>query len=48
MKMTQPKMAFFCNLSLKIRLLIVLENDRKVSFNIASEASYIFILSGQK
>ena len=24
------------------------ENDIKVSFNIASEASYIFILSGQK
>ena len=24
------------------------ENNRKVSFNIASEASYIYILSGQK
>ena len=26
----------------------VFENHRKVSFNIASEASYVFILSGQK
>ena len=26
----------------------VFENHRKVSFNIASEASYVYILSGQK
>ena len=26
----------------------VFENYRKVSFNIASEASYVYILSGQK
>ena len=28
--------------------LIVFENRKKVSFNIASEASYVYILSGQK
>ena len=28
--------------------LTVFENHRKVSFNIASEASYVYILSGQK
>ena len=26
----------------------VYENHKKVSFNIASEASYVYILSGQK
>ena len=26
----------------------MIENHRKVSFNIASEASYVYILSGQK
>ena len=27
---------------------MVFENHRKVSFNIASEAGYVYILSGQK
>ena len=26
----------------------MIENHKKVSFNIASEASYVYILSGQK
>ena len=29
-------------------LITVFENHKKVSFNIASEASYVYILSGQK
>ena len=27
---------------------MMFENHKKVSFNIASEASYVYILSGQK
>ena len=35
------------NIRLKYKCTVV-ENHRKVSFNIASEASYVYILSGQK
>ena len=32
----------------KLRINTVFENHKKVSFNIASEASYVYISSGQK
>ena len=32
----------------ELTLNTVFENHKKVSFNIASEASYVYILSGQK
>ena len=36
------------NTTLKVHIVTVFENPRKVSFDIASEASYVYILSGQK
>ena len=49
------KLQFFKKIRKKLGKLVyilsfitVFENHRKVSFNIASEASYVYILSGQK
>ena len=40
------KCFFYCNVTATFST--VFENHRKVAFNIASEASYVYILNGQK
>ena len=39
---------YVCIRAITLIQYIVVENHKKVSFNIASEASYVYILSGQK